>query len=78
MRPSPLIVERYIDPEPLIALWPLRIAVGEEAGVVTTQAAPGVPHGAMAKHRKRHALRTAKRISQAPPVVEDVAEAVSE
>src|SRR5262249_10481769 len=59
--------EHYIDPDPLIALWPLRIAVGEEAGVVTTLAAPGVPHGAVEKHRRRGPVSTAKRISQAPP-----------
>jgi murein DD-endopeptidase MepM/ murein hydrolase activator NlpD len=38
--------EKYIDPEPLIALWPLRIPVeGSEVGLVTITAQPGVPLG---------------------------------
>lgn len=38
--------ERYIDPEPLVALWPLRVPVdGSEVGWVTTVAEPGVPLG---------------------------------
>ncbi|HZS38374.1 MAG TPA: M23 family metallopeptidase [Polyangia bacterium] len=50
VKPSAEYAEKYIDPEPLIALWPLRIPVGESAGMLTAQAAPGVPHGAAAKH----------------------------
>jgi murein DD-endopeptidase MepM/ murein hydrolase activator NlpD len=38
--------ERYLDPEPLIALWPVRVPVdGSEAGLVTTLARPGLPLG---------------------------------
>ena len=38
--------EKYIDPEPLIALWPLRVPVdGSEVGLVTITAQPGVPLG---------------------------------
>jgi len=34
--------EKYIDPEPLIALWPLRVPIdGGDAGLVTTLAEPG-------------------------------------
>jgi murein DD-endopeptidase MepM/ murein hydrolase activator NlpD len=52
VKPSPETPERYIDPEPLIALWPLRIPVGENIEVVSTEVAPGVPHGAASrKHR---------------------------
>jgi murein DD-endopeptidase MepM/ murein hydrolase activator NlpD len=41
-------VEKYIDPEPLIALWPLRVPVdGGEVGLVTIVAQPGVPLGSM-------------------------------
>jgi murein DD-endopeptidase MepM/ murein hydrolase activator NlpD len=65
VRPSEEIAERYIDPEPLIALWPLRIPVGETAGMLTAQAAPGVPLGAAAKHRKHHTVAAAP--SQAAP-----------
>jgi len=55
VRPSTVSTEKFIDPEPLIALWPLRIAVGETVGVVTTHIAPGVPRGAARKHPKaRH------------------------
>ena len=39
VRPSPEGHERYIDPEPLIALWPLRVPVdGSEVGLVTCRA----------------------------------------
>lgn len=45
IRPSP-DRERYIDPEPLIALWPLRVPVDDgAAGLVTTLAEPGLPLG---------------------------------
>jgi murein DD-endopeptidase MepM/ murein hydrolase activator NlpD len=38
--------EKYVDPEPLIALWPLRVPLdGSEVGLVTTLARPGVPLG---------------------------------
>jgi murein DD-endopeptidase MepM/ murein hydrolase activator NlpD len=40
--------EKYIDPEPLIALWPLRVPMnGTEAGLVTITAQPGIPLGSM-------------------------------
>lgn len=40
--------EKYIDPEPLIALWPLRVPVdGTETGLVTTVARPGVVLGSL-------------------------------
>jgi murein DD-endopeptidase MepM/ murein hydrolase activator NlpD len=46
VRPSPGGYERYIDPEPLIALWPLRVPLdGSEVGLVTITAPPGVPLG---------------------------------
>jgi hypothetical protein len=70
VRPSAQAVEKFMDPEPLIALWPLRISVGEstEAVTVTTHIAPGVPHGAA---RKRHKSRRA----EAPAPAEDAAPA---
>ena len=40
--------EKYMDPEPLIALWPLRVPLeGSEVGLVSLQARPGVPLGSM-------------------------------
>jgi murein DD-endopeptidase MepM/ murein hydrolase activator NlpD len=40
--------EKYIDPEPLIALWPLRVPVdGTEVGLVTITGQVGVPLGSM-------------------------------
>jgi murein DD-endopeptidase MepM/ murein hydrolase activator NlpD len=46
IRPSPDRPEKYMDPEPLIALWPLRVPInGGEAGLVTTLAEPGMPLG---------------------------------
>jgi murein DD-endopeptidase MepM/ murein hydrolase activator NlpD len=38
--------EKYLDPEPLVALWPLRIPLdGSEHGLVTVVAPPGIPLG---------------------------------
>lgn len=40
--------EKYVDPEPLVALWPLRIPIdGSDVGLVTTVAEPGVPLGSL-------------------------------
>jgi murein DD-endopeptidase MepM/ murein hydrolase activator NlpD len=53
VKPSRELPEQYIDPEPLIALWPLRVPV--QGGVmVSAEAAPGVPLGAAGRthHRK--------------------------
>ena len=47
IRPSPDRPEKYMDPEPLIALWPLRVPIDAEAGLVTTVSQPGVPLGSM-------------------------------
>jgi murein DD-endopeptidase MepM/ murein hydrolase activator NlpD len=62
VRPSKDTPERYIDPEPLIALWPLRVPLdGSEAGLVTTVARPGLPLGSapLAAGRKRKAAAAA-------------------
>jgi murein DD-endopeptidase MepM/ murein hydrolase activator NlpD len=46
IRPAKDWPEKYIDPEPLIALWPLRVPLdGSESGLVTTLGPPGVPLG---------------------------------
>ncbi len=55
--------ERYLDPEPLIALWPVRVPIdGGESGLVTTLARPGLALGSMPllSSRKRAAARLAK------------------
>ena len=66
VRPSPLLTEQYIDPEPLIALWPLRLSVpGSLAGAVNASAAPGVPLGS-AHSKKSHSRRVAA-VAAAPP-----------
>ena len=56
IRLSKLGYERYIDPEPLVALWPLRVPIdGSEAGLFTILADTGIPLGSAvskAGHRK--------------------------
>ena len=55
--------ERYLDPEPLIALWPVRVPIdGSETGLVTTLARPGLPLGSasLLSANKRKAARLAK------------------
>jgi murein DD-endopeptidase MepM/ murein hydrolase activator NlpD len=51
VKPAALVNEQYIDPEPLVALWPLRISVSGGA-MVTASAAPGVPLGARPRHHR--------------------------
>jgi murein DD-endopeptidase MepM/ murein hydrolase activator NlpD len=59
VRPAKGWPERYIDPEPLIALWPLRVPLdGSEVGLVTTEARPGLPLGSaplLAGRKRRQA-----------------------
>jgi hypothetical protein len=46
--------EQYIDPEPLIALWPLRIPRGDGlSDTVSVQGEPGRVRGATSRRRKR-------------------------
>jgi murein DD-endopeptidase MepM/ murein hydrolase activator NlpD len=46
VRPASDWPEQYIDPEPLIALWPLRIPLdGSPVSLVSTAGKPGVPLG---------------------------------
>ena len=85
IRPSPdKPFERYIDPEPLIALWPLRVPIEDgAAGLVTTLAEPGLPLGSaplMAgrkrklAHARQAATAAAGAKSGAAPPSEDDAE----
>jgi murein DD-endopeptidase MepM/ murein hydrolase activator NlpD len=61
VRPSKDWPERYMDPEPLITLWPLRVPVeGSETGLVTTLARPGMPLGSAllsSEHRRKLAAK---------------------
>jgi murein DD-endopeptidase MepM/ murein hydrolase activator NlpD len=46
VRPAPSWPEQYVDPEPLIALWPLRIPNADSAvALVESAGLPGVPLG---------------------------------
>lgn len=56
VKPSAQLPEQYIDPEPLIALWPLRMQV-QNGAMVSAEIAPGVPLGAggHSKSRRAHA-----------------------
>jgi murein DD-endopeptidase MepM/ murein hydrolase activator NlpD len=45
VKPAEALVERYVDPEPLIALWPLRVHLDGSVAMVSPEA-PGLPHGA--------------------------------
>lgn len=73
VKPSADVVERYIDPEPLVALWPLRMPVnGTGVAMVTASAAPGVPLGAAGGRPHRHRVA---RAPIAPPATDDAAAA---
>ena len=46
---------RYLDPEPLVALWPLRVSPKGEGLRLTTAAAPGLARGFVhRRHRSHH------------------------
>ncbi len=44
---------RYVDPEPLVALWPLRTPSAQGA-ILDAAAATGVPRGPLAVHKRKH------------------------
>jgi murein DD-endopeptidase MepM/ murein hydrolase activator NlpD len=54
-------LERYIDPEPLIALWPVIVRSGARGGVVTAMVAPGMPIGSGHPRPRRLPFRPAGR-----------------
>jgi murein DD-endopeptidase MepM/ murein hydrolase activator NlpD len=59
VRPSHELPEQFIDPEPLIALWPLRVR-GEGGAVgLSSTTAPGLPHGPARKVARRRVVRAA-------------------
>jgi len=58
VRPSKAARERYIDPEPLLALWPLWLP--DEHKVSTTVAAPGLPVRGPARTRQRPRVEAAQ------------------
>jgi murein DD-endopeptidase MepM/ murein hydrolase activator NlpD len=63
--------ERYIDPEPLIALWPLRVPIdGSEVGLFTVLADTGIPLGSAVLHagHKRPVLKPGRAAPDAAPV----------
>jgi len=70
VRQSPTDPEQYIDPEPLIALWPVAIPVfGDVASIASTHVVPGHPH----KRTRRARRRAPPAVDPAPaadPVVE--------
>ncbi len=70
IRPSPDQPERYIDPEPLIALWPVHIPdpAGTSGRLSAASEAPGAVRGAVNRRR-----RVAQRAPAAAPPAEEVA-----
>ncbi len=62
VRPDAQTPEQYIDPEPLIALWPLRMPVEDTqrpVPVVSTTSAPGAVRGAASSRKKGRTPRAA-------------------
>jgi murein DD-endopeptidase MepM/ murein hydrolase activator NlpD len=69
VRPVKEGAETYMDPEPLIALWPLRVPLnGSEAGLVTTVARLGVPLGSapLIPGRKRRLAQRERAAADGP------------
>lgn len=53
VRTSKHVRERYLDPEPLIAIWPLWLPDGSGGGRLSTAPEPGMPVRATGTRRKR-------------------------
>jgi hypothetical protein len=75
VKASRSLPEQYIDPEPVIALWPLRVPGGDGlADTVSVLEAPGPVRGA-ARRRKRHRGAKSARAPVADAAPADVAAA---
>jgi murein DD-endopeptidase MepM/ murein hydrolase activator NlpD len=55
VKPSKSSHERYLDPEPLIAIWPLWIPTEEGSGHVSTSESPGLPVRERARRKRKPA-----------------------
>lgn len=66
VRPSPEANEVFIDPEPLIALWPVRLGPGV---AVVAESRPGVPIGATGRYRssRRSASKVRSQVATGGP-----------
>jgi murein DD-endopeptidase MepM/ murein hydrolase activator NlpD len=74
VRPWPGGPERYVDPEPLVTLWPLHIPIkGSEIGLVTTKAEVGFPLGSALRRHARKGAPKKDAAGRAPDDAEDVA-----
>ena len=73
IRPAPGEPERYIDPEPLIALWPLHIPDEDGGKLSAATERPGLVRGAVRRGRKPVAQPAI--VSDAPPAAEPAPEA---
>jgi murein DD-endopeptidase MepM/ murein hydrolase activator NlpD len=74
VRPAKDWPERYIDPEPLIALWAVRVPIdGGEKALVTTVARPGLPLGSALPQagRRRKAAKAARPKHGAPAATDE-------
>lgn len=73
VKQSPTGAEQFIDPEPLIALWPVAVPVfGDVGSIARTHLVPGHPKGPFRKKRKKRRPR----ITAPSPVVQTPASAV--
>jgi murein DD-endopeptidase MepM/ murein hydrolase activator NlpD len=72
IRPAPDEAERYIDPEPLIALWPIHIPAREGGGKLSAATEPpGAVIGARNRKRVARARPAPTAIERAPDTVVD-------
>ena len=72
VRPATDLPERYMDPEPLVALWPLRIPMsGLSVALVSTEGAPGAPLGGApagaVRSKKKHVRAPEAEPASEPP-----------
>jgi murein DD-endopeptidase MepM/ murein hydrolase activator NlpD len=79
VRPAENLVEEYIDPEPLVALWPLRIPLEDSpVELVSTAGRVGVPLGGAPAggmpalgSRKQNVAKSVHKRRRAAPKIED-------
>jgi murein DD-endopeptidase MepM/ murein hydrolase activator NlpD len=71
--------ERYLDPEPLVALWPLWIPSPDgNGGVVSDAEEPGIPVRASGGKRRREVEVTPAKEAEVTPAEPNVASSASE
>ena len=67
VKPTNSTFERYLDPEPLIAIWPLWIRKDHESGTLSTTDEPGMPMRATSRRKKTKRKKSEPAATESAP-----------